>query len=147
RELWEWKYGGRSGRFEARCKGFRKVRLQPADGRDSIREPGNGVREAGDSGALAGTGQQAYGGFFQPVLKRVTTSSSASAIYAKLEPPGQIYFSGQNVAGNVRVDLDSCLTVQGITVRVVGEAAVRVMGEPGAWTARRLRRAQRRLRN
>ncbi|XP_049938843.1 arrestin domain-containing protein 17-like [Schistocerca serialis cubense] len=49
-----------------------------------------------------------------------------------LDDPGCVYFSGDVVSGKVRVDLDNCLTVQGITVRIVGEAAVSVTSEPPA---------------
>ncbi|XP_054267304.1 arrestin domain-containing protein 3-like [Macrosteles quadrilineatus] len=43
-----------------------------------------------------------------------------------LDEPDRVYFSGDDVKGHVAVCLDTNLTVQGITIRLIGEACIAV---------------------
>ncbi|XP_063220033.1 uncharacterized protein LOC134529626 [Bacillus rossius redtenbacheri] len=64
-----------------------------------------------------------------------------------LQEPDHVFFSGDLVQGRVLVDLDGCLTVQAITVRLVGEAYVNVPEESGQWDhVRRITRIRHTLR-
>lgn len=46
-----------------------------------------------------------------------------------LEEPDRVYFSGDDVKGNVIVNLESSLAVQAVTVKFIGEACVSVPDE------------------
>ncbi|KAL0270662.1 UNVERIFIED_CONTAM: hypothetical protein PYX00_008000 [Menopon gallinae] len=88
--------------------------------------------------------------FFQAAtssLKRTKLPPQLIRFQVQLDEPNKIYFAGDEIKGHVQVDLSESLPIQGIILRIVGEAYVNVSDEPRPWTARKIGKIKSTFRN